>query len=435
MRQDRILGLLLTPDEQEPDLQKFRKAQMIWKALPIPTRLRAMATAVLYRLSKHAGGMARIDDELAPFRALVPKPPADIPAGSLILSAYLSDTSGIGRGGRMSLDALRAAGLQPILHDLRREPAGWGGPETGGVWFAHCNAPEAADFMLRAEDPRACYRIGYWAWELPNLPADWVNIASLFHEIWAPSRFITEPLKQALKGKGPVVRRVPHPRPSLEGLAIDRARFGMADKVFTFLCMYDVHSSAVRKNPMAVVKAFQLAFDPLRTDVALLIKVVAADESRSCVADLTDTLCGWPNIRLMTDMLSDEDANVLIGSADAFVSLHRAEGFGLSIAQAMAWGRPVIVTGWSGNMDFCDEGAATVGFELIPVSDPDGPYQIYAAPGQVWADPDVEDAARKLRAFADDPAEARALGERGRRHVNKVLPVGYDVAHLKPWLA
>jgi glycosyltransferase involved in cell wall biosynthesis len=379
--------------------------------------------------------MAALDDSFDAVETLAPRPAAEIPPGGLVLSGYLSDTSGIGRGGRMSLDALRAAGLSPLTHDLRRQPEGWGASPAGGVWFCHCNAPEALQFLMRSEDARACYRVGYWAWELPELPPDWINIAELFHEIWVPSEFVADSLRRGAPGISTVIRRAPHPLPRVEAVQPDRQRFGAPAEAFTFLCMYDVHSSATRKNPMGAISAFQQAFDPGRTDVMLLVKVVAAHQSQTCVAELEAQTAGWPNIRLLTEMLSDADADVLIASADAFVSLHRAEGFGLSIAQAMALGRPVIVTGWSGNMDFCDEGAVAVGYRLIPVEDPHGVYAIYAAPGQVWADPDLQAAAAAMRDFADHPDRARALGEAGRQHIRERVPTGYDIEHLRPWLA
>jgi hypothetical protein len=86
-------------------------------------------------------------------------------------------------------------------------------------------------------------------------------------------------------------------------------------------------------------------------------------------------------------------------------------------------------------MDFCDEGAVAVGYRLIPVEDPHGVYAIYAAPGQVWADPDLQAAAAAMRDFADHPDRARALGEAGRRHIRERVPTGYDIEHLRPWLA
>ncbi len=434
MKQDTTLKLVLNPEEHAPTLTRFRKAQRVWKALPVPRFIRTALTAVLYRFSGKVRSAAVLDQALGPYQSLIPRPAAEIPAGPLIYSSYLNDTSGIGRAGRVSLQMLRQAGFSPSVHDLRQAPDGWGQVESGGVWFCHCNAREAADFLLRVEDARACYRIGYWAWELPNLPPDWADAAHLFHEVWAPSRFVADAVERALPDGGPLVRCVPHPLPDIDHVQPDRSRWGLSDGVFAFLCMYDVHSSATRKNPMGAIKAFQMAFGPQRTDVVLLVKVVAADESNTCLDELVTQSAGWSNIRIITDMLSDDDANQLLCSADAFVSLHRSEGFGLSIAQAMAMGRPVIVTAWSGNMDFCGEGAARVDFELIPVRDPHGVYLQYEAPGQVWADPNLETAAEVMQRFAENPDEARDLGATARRHVRQVIPQAYDVKHLRRWI-
>jgi len=434
MKQDTTLKLVLNPQEHAPALTRFRKAQKLWKALPVPRFVRTLLTAVLYRLSGKVRTAAVLDQALGPYQSLIPRPLAEIATGPLIYSSYLNDTSGIGRAGRVSLQMLRQAGFSPRVHDLRGAPEGWGQVESGGVWFCHCNAREAADFLLRVEDARACYRIGYWAWELPNLPPDWADAAQLFHEIWAPSRFVVEAIEQASPAGGPRIRHVPHPLPDIDQVQPDRARWDLGEEVFAFLCMYDVHSSATRKNPLGAIKAFQMAFEPTRNDVVLLVKVVAADESLACLDELIVQSARWPNIRIITDMLSDEDANRLLCSADAFISLHRSEGFGLSIAQAMAMGRPVIVTAWSGNMDFCSQGAALVDFELIPVRDPHGVYLQYEAPGQVWADPNLETAARRMQEFADNRASSRALGEAGRRHVRKVIPGSYDVDHLRDWI-
>ena len=362
--------------------------------------------------------MAVLEQSLGGSPPSLPRAAVDIAPGRLILSAFLSDTSGIGRGGRMSLEALRQAGLAPIPHDLRRAAEGWGRLEPGGVWFCHCNALEASEFLLRAHDPRACYRVGYWAWELPDIPPEWVEIARLFHEIWVPSRFVMEGLQRALGDRQIVLRRVPHPLPSVEDVRPDRARYGLTEEVFAFLCMYDVHSSATRKNPMGAVAAFQRAFRPDQRDTSpFSSRSFPAQDSRSCLDELIAATAGWPNIRLITDMLSDDDANRLICSADAFVSLHRSEGFGLSIAQAMAMGRPVIVTAWSGNMDFCGEGAALIGYTLIPASDPHGVYSAFEGPGQVWADPGSGrsrpgDAAARRRPSAGSGARRRGAAPR-----------------------
>ncbi len=436
MTQNSTLKVVLNPEAHAPALIRYRKAQRLWKALPVPRLIRNGLTALLYRIFGQVRSVAVLDQSLSPFKSLIPRKPADIAPGRLIFSSYLGDTSGIGRAGRLSLKMLRQAGLAPLVHNMRTAPEGWGQLETGGVWFCHCNAMEAADFLLRVDEPRRCYRVGYWAWELPNLPTPWIDVISLFHEIWAPSRFVAEAIERAKPLDGPTVRYVPHPLPDVEHVRPDRARFGLKPDVFAFLCMYDVHSSATRKNPMGTIKAFQRAFEPTRDDVVLIVKVVAANDSIACLDELAAQTRGWPNIHMITDMLTDDEADQLLCSADAFVSLHRSEGFGLSIAQAMAMGRPVIVTGWSGNMDFCGgEGAALIGYELIAVDDPHGVYRQYEAPGQIWADPDLDAAARVMAQFVAEPQQTKLRGNAARRHIRKVLPSTYDVEHLRPWIA
>lgn len=119
-----------------------------------------------------------------------------------------------------------------------------------------------------------------------------------------------------------------------------------------------------------------------------------------------------PNIRLETRTLPQADSHALTAAADIVLSLHRSEGFGLVPAEAMFLGKPVIATGWSGNLEFMDtHSAALVGYRLIPAHDP---RQVYEVPGAVWAEADLTDAAAQLRRLADDAGERKALGARAR---------------------
>lgn len=410
----------------------YRLAQRAWKALPLPRGLREQATSLLYRALPRAQQIADGDRIAHAAQTLAPRPADLIAPGPLVLSGFLSDVSGIGRGGRMSRDALRAGGLEPVLHDLRNQPLGWEPAAGGGVWFGHCNAPQATEFLTRSTAAHASYRIGYWAWELPNLPRTWADAAALYHEVWAPSVFVANAIRRATQGLDVQVRCVPHPLPDASGVDADRDAFGLPQEPFVFLCMFDVLSSITRKNPMGAVDAFQIAFSPDRSDVLLCIKVVCDPARPAALADLYSRIEGWPNIRLLTDRLTDAQSDQLIASADCFVSLHRSEGFGLSIAQAMAFGRAVIVTGWSGNMDFCDAHAICVGYHLTSVLDPTG---IYDAEDQVWAEPDLEQAAQAMQALAGDRDAARQRGLAGKSHIAARLPRVYPTAHLAPWLA
>lgn len=426
------LGELREGLAERPEASRLGRARRLWKRLPVPGWARAGATRLLYALSAEARAQVAREAEARALREVLPWDPADIRPGPLVVSGFLSDVSGVGRAARMSVETLARMGFAVRPHDLRVNPQGWPYAGAGGVWLCHCNAPEAMDFLLQSRSAYGCYRIGYWAWELPELPRYWVEIADYFHEIWAPSRFVADAIA---RGVGPAkpVRVVPHPHPGLEDVVPDRAQFGLPADAFMFLAMYDVRSSAARKNPMGAIKAFQAAFGPDRRDVLLALKVVNAQESRGCLEGIRRAVEGWPNIRILTGQVSDAAANSLLAGTDVFVSLHRAEGFGLSIAQAMALGRAVIATAWSGNLDFCDQGVALVPAALVPAEDESHVY--YEGEGQLWADPDLGFAAAEMRRLADDPAAARALGEAARAHLATRLPTTYPTDHLKPWLA
>lgn len=395
----------------------------------MPTAVRRRAHLALYAVAPQTRSAVELTGLSAAAADVSPRAPRDIPAGDFILSGFLTDHSGVGRGARLSAEAFRRAGLAPRLHDLRQNPDGWGRREPGGVWFAHCNAPEAAHFLLRSEDPRGCYRVGYWAWELPRLPQAWAEIAKLFHEIWTPSAFVAGAVRSAAPEVP--VHIVPHPLPGVDRVTPERTALGFPDGTFVFLSMFDVRSSATRKNPRAAIEAFQTAFDPDDGSVRLALKVNAQEDGRAPVRELEAAAAGWRNIQLIDRVLSDEGALRLLASADAFVSLHRSEGFGMAIAEAMALGRPVIATDWSGNRDFCQQGVIPIPFSLVPVVDPTG---VYVAPQDLWAEPDLTAAADAMRRLADDHAWAASLGRTGRAHIRTILPRSYPVEPFRRWL-
>lgn len=414
-----------------PAMRPLLKLRRLWKRLPVPSPLRGAATSLLYRWSGRVRHHVLAQDGRGE-ADLAPLVKTAISPGDLVISGFLSDVSGIGRAGRLSVEVLRRAGLDVRPHDLRRDPSDWPGQVSGGVWLAHCNAPEAAEFLLASHAARRRYRIGYWAWELPELPTHWALIAGLFHELWAPSAFVAEAMAHSTRELGVPIRVVPHPHPDVSTIRADPARFDLDPRKFTFLAMYDVRSSATRKNPVGAMRAFQMAFDRDRGDVELVVKVVSAGDSRGCLSELRSLAYGWPNIRILLETLTDEATGALIASVDAFVSLHRSEGFGLSIAQAMALARPVITTGWSGNMQFCGDGALLVPYEMVPVVDA---AAIYHETDQLWAEPDLGAAARHMIELVGSREHARDLGERCRQTVRERLPDGYEIAHLDAWLS
>jgi glycosyltransferase involved in cell wall biosynthesis len=346
--------------------------------------------------------------------------------GPLIVGGQLTTASGLGESARLCLDALRALGwdaghadvsnlfLRPDLPaDLPGEAAR---PGEGGTLILHVNGPYMRYVAARLGRRFLAGRriIGYWAWELPVMGPDWRRGLSQVHEIWVPSRFNADALPPETKLP---VRVVPHPVTAL-GATSSRDRFGLPADAFIVLTAFDMGSTYVRKNPRAAIAAFRKAFgdDPR---ALLVLKVSHPADAGWAMADMADATAGMGNVRLITDTLSRADMAALVASADTVLSLHRAEGFGLLLAEAMLHQVPVVATGWSGNLDFMTpDDSALVGYKLIPVDDPQGTYNL---PGANWADADTGEAAAWLTRLREDLEFRRALGERARAAATEKL--------------
>jgi glycosyltransferase involved in cell wall biosynthesis len=269
--------------------------------------------------------------------------------------------------------------------------------------------------------PRALVRgrriIGYWAWELPTVPPDWYAALRCVHEIWVPSRFTAAAIETIAPGRVRVV--VPPLGALLPARApLDRAAFGLPDTAVIVLMSFNLASSFVRKNPLAAIAAFRAAFGN-RKDRLLLLKVGNPDHFPHDFAALCEAAAAFPNVRIDISMMPAADHAALIGVCDIVLSLHRAEGLGLVPAEAMLFGKPVIATGWSGNMDYMDNAsAALVGYRLVAAQDA---RHVYDLPGAVWAEPDPQEAVAQLRRLADDATERTALGARARQSVTARL--------------
>lgn len=353
-----------------------------------------------------------------------PAPPETIQPGPLILSGFVGETIGVGKAAELSVAALRAAGFAPEVRSLRTAFSRLlrGPPERlpgeGGVWLIHANAQETEmALMTHAPDGWAGrYRIGYWAWETPEAPASWVRAARWLHEIWVPSRFTAEALFAAFDRAGEPdqrakVRVMPHPVRAPAALGAPPAELGDGAGVRA-LVMFDGRSAFARKNPWAAIEAWTQAFaepGPHR----LVVKGYRLDTDPGAARRLRRTLAARPDLVLIERDLPQAELWGLIQACDIVLSTHRAEGFGLVPAEAMALGKAVVATGWSGNMAFMDaESAVLLPFEMIPVDDPNGQYR-----GSVWADPDVAAAAEALRRLAENAGLRARLGEAARRRI------------------
>jgi len=281
--------------------------------------------------------------------------------------------------------------------------------------LVHLNAEQMVEIYSKHGDKffKDRYTIGYWHWELPDFPDRWLTSFSLVDEIWAPSSFVVDSIAQ--KSPVPVVK-IPHSVQVVIDSERNREYFGLPSNSFLFLCMFDLNSYLERKNPRAVIEAFKSAFEDDDTRVGLVLKINGHKNNQKELDELRDSLKDFRNIYLIAETLTRNDTNALISVVDCYVSLHRSEGFGLGMAEAMYLGKPAIATGWSGNTEFMTPfNSCMVNYKLVQLGQTYGPYESY----QYWAEPDVEHAAYYMKRLIEDRAFYNELSEAGRRDIVK----------------
>jgi glycosyltransferase involved in cell wall biosynthesis len=254
------------------------------------------------------------------------------------------------------------------------------------------------------------YTIGVWCWEASRFPDSFRPAFDLVDEIWVASNYVAEIVADATEKPVHVF-----PMPVEVGPAPDltRADVGLPNDRFVFLFAFDFFSTLERKNPFGLIDAFARAFTPGEGPV-LVIKTINGEKQAGHLKRLVNTASEHPDIRVVDDYVSGSEMRGLVANCDCFVSLHRSEGFGFSLAEAMAFEKPVIATRYSGNLTFMDdENSYLVGFGLTPV--PPGSANYPA--GALWADPDLDEAAAAMRRVVEDPDEARERGRRGHETI------------------
>ena len=259
-------------------------------------------------------------------------------------------------------------------------------------------------------------------WELPQLPVipDWAGLLGSMDLVLAPSRFILESIERS----APTAHAVHYPQTVFlpAEIAASRDAFGLPHDAVLFFMNIDVTSDLARKNPAAAIAAFRAAFVPLERgpeEREFLVVKLGHTKSGYPWADtsqLMAELAAMPNAVVIDRQLTYAETLSLNAACDVYVSLHRSEGLGLNLLEAMTLGRPVIATGWSGNMDFMTpEDSCLVGHQLVPVRATHFAYQPEAiGPGQVWAEPSIPEAAQWMRRLADDESLRRRIGASAR---------------------
>ncbi len=284
------------------------------------------------------------------------------------------------------------------------------------VWYLNVNELYVVPEDLLRPPGTDQYVIGSWFWELPRVGTDFVNQVERIDEIWVGSRFVADTFRGHTSKPVVVVPCVIEPAPTP---SVTRSDFLLPADGCVFLFSFDANSFLVRKNPWGAVRAFHEAFSPRerRGPARLVIKTVNLDRHPQERARLTAAVAQVDGI-LIEDDLPRADMHALISLCDVYVSLHRSEGFGLGMAEAMYLGRPVIATAYSGNMDFTTSiNSCLVGYRLRAIDLAENEHdvglaRIYEA-GQMWAEPDINQAARWMRVLFERPTERGRIGSAG----------------------
>jgi glycosyltransferase involved in cell wall biosynthesis len=373
---------------------------------------------------------------------LAPRVTSDAkPQTPIIVVGPLRAASGLGVGARTCHDAIKKAGLPVYGIDLTRTLLhGEDYPDFSfedgrhlvgaGTIFLHVGGPLVPLALLRlGRDLVSNKRIvAHWVWELPQMPQDWRLGVPFVHEIWTPSRFAADALRTITDDRP--IHVLPHPIDPPAGWP--KLRAPSDQRPFTALVILNIASSFERKNPCAAIRAFRQAFgdDP---GARLIVKYANAFSFPPAVQFMKEAAGGAANITFIGDTMDMAGIESLYAEADVVMSLHRAEGFGLVVAEGMLRGIPVIATDWSGNTDFLTpETGVPVNYTLVPAHDPQDTYE---HPAIRWADANIVEAAQALKTLRDNPDLRITLGLAARAHATELFSPATYGTRVKQRLA
>ncbi len=366
---------------------------------------------------------AALAPDMTPADPLPTAPTAKLAAG-LNIVAYFTTESGVGQAARLMLSGIEAAGIPhaTITYDTA--------PGRSTHDFTAHGVSEAvydtnlicvnADMILSANHwmgkrlREGRYRIGLWWWETSTFPEMFDPSFDVVDEVWVGSAFVGDAIRQRTD-KPVTVIPMPVVVPLPAGGA--RAAVGVQDDTFLVLYAYDFDSVFARKNPLGALEAYTAAFGP-DDGCTLLLKSINGERHLEELEELRMAAAGRPDVIILDQYLDATTNRGLIAECDCYLSLHRSEGFGVTIAEAMAYARPVVATAYSANLEFMDD---STGY-LVPVTEgvvPSGagPY----APGTTWAEPDIDAAAELLFHVRNHPGDVAARGAAAAEfiHINR----------------
>lgn len=342
----------------------------------------------------------------------LPKPSKHYKPGPVSVVGMLRSSSGLGNASRLTLNALEELNLNITTFDVSKLftsklldiniPSAMQENE-GGYVIIHANPIHLLVilFLLGRKRLRGKKIIGYFLWETTKLPNNWVKPCKFVHEIWCPSEFVADAYRASVKHIP--IYTVPHPLRKPEVVAKPRVNSDTS-----ILIIADLANGYERKNLINSIKVF-LEVAAKESDVSLTLKISGAANYPNNYKSMIGLIDSHPNIKIIHNFLTDQEMQELIQSADIVMSLHRSEGFGLIMSQAMWLKKAILATGWSGNLTFLPADCACyVDYKLVDIVDPTG---LYSGLG-VWAEPDMKDAVVKLLRLVRDEDLRDSLGNK-----------------------
>lgn len=339
------------------------------------------------------------------------------------ISGFLSSGLGLGEAARNIVKSINTQHIDYVLNNqeinkIRRANNEFSENVTkdNPYFFNLINVnPDRFDFFylkVKKYYFKDKYNIGIWYWELTTFPDEWIRYYNFFNEIWVATDFILNAI--SLRSPIPVVK-IPPVIDLDYNKEIGRKYFNIPQDVFLYLFIFDFYSFIERKNPVAIIKSFKSVFEKNR-DVMLILKTTNSKHFKKDFDRLINEIGDTSNIMIIDQYLDRVMLNSLINITDCYVSLHRSEGFGLGIAEAMYLGKPVIVTAYSGNMDFTNvNNSFLVKYGLIELKEDYGLYK----KNNIWAEPDVEHAAQLMRFVFENRDYAYSIAKKGQEFIKQ----------------
>lgn len=325
---------------------------------------------------------------------------------------------GIGEAARLTLQAFKKTGIKIAVNPLSRPVA----KETNQIKISDIKAPYGinyfhfssrwVEYYLNLIGKKVLlnrYNVGYWVTEVQDYPMEWAKNHIYFNEIWTASSFCQNSISQKISV--PTIL-MPHPIYCTQTGQLNKPQ---RESPFTFLTMANMYSDIERKNILQSIRAFQLAFNS-NENVSMIVKITNPDVDTHYMQNINKLAFGDSRIKVIRDFISREKIDNLFGSVDAYVSLHRAEGFGLTIGEAMCHGVPVITTAYSGNMDFCNcFNSFLVDYNLVKV----GQDRLRYKKDDVWAAPLMESAVEMFQRVYFNKDEVKQKISRAKKTIKE----------------